>query len=249
MRAFIFSLDAFVAFTLALIAIYSLIFFSSVPSAYFYMLTQAHYLARDTLMALSTTACSDLSMGCYNLDGSVLDNIAFHRDVTREDSDEREALIKETIGHMVPSQFGYTVSLSGDNGQTWDTLYDTASDTPSTRDDSHAKSSRKLSVSTQVMAFGYSDTVLKPEESHYYYGNGVCGAGAGAGEAGAGEGAEGGAAGPARVITCGEFPYDKGDGTTIWKPYGNVNPEGIGGAGGDLVPSSDAKIVKLTIFI
>ena len=145
MRAFIFSLDAFVAFTLALIAIYSLIYFSTVPSAYYYILTQAHYLSRDTLMALSTAEC--LGGSCYNPDGSVLDNIAFDTDLARQKN-----LITDTVGLMVPNQFGYAVSVSDDGGQTWSVPYNTSAEAG----DSHAKDVRKLTLSTQVMAFSYS---------------------------------------------------------------------------------------------
>jgi hypothetical protein len=231
MRAFIFSLDSFVAFTLALIAIYSLIFFSSVPSAYYFLLTQAHYLARDSLLAVSTSSC--ITGGCDNPDGTVLDNIAFHTDMGQQ-----KELIKNTIGLMVPSQFGYTVSLSEDSGQGWTVLYDTATEAA----DPHAKGSSKLTVSTQVMTFGYSAAINKLKASPYTYA--TCGAGADGG--GGEEGAEGGLS-DFGIITCGQMAVDDGSGGTIMKPLGNIHPSVV--LEGDLVPVVDAKIVKLTIFI
>jgi len=93
------------------------------------------------------------------------------------------------------------------------------------------------------MAFGYSDAIRKPGASPYYYGEGICAVG---GDEGEGE-TTGDGGSDTGVITCGEFEFDNGDGTTTWKPYGNVHP--TVSAGGDMVPSSDAKIVKLTIFI
>ena len=139
MRAFIFSLDAFVAFTLALIAIYSLIFFSSVPSSYYYLLTQGHYLSRDVLMALSTTTCTDdYGIDCTNSKGTLLENI-----ISEEDENLQDALIVNTIGEMIPEQFGYSVDMSEDEGKNWTLLYDTASGGVQ---ELHAKTKKKLNM-------------------------------------------------------------------------------------------------------
>lgn len=181
MRAFIFSLDAFVAFTLALIAIYSLIFFSSVPSSYYYLLTQGHYLSRDVLMALSTTPCASTDYDCSSEGASLLDNIA-----SQGDRDHRANLIRGTVGRMVPVQFGYVVEAINAQGGS-ETLYDTASTDPRIGDSGlppprqHASARKKLSISSQVMTFGYSSTFSKPYNSIYNYlscnpgGNGIGG--------------------------------------------------------------------------
>jgi hypothetical protein len=50
---FVFSLDAFVAFSLILISIQSLLIISSTPRGYYRGLNQADYLAQDTLQALT----------------------------------------------------------------------------------------------------------------------------------------------------------------------------------------------------
>lgn len=160
MRAFIFSLDAFVAFTLALLAIYSLIFFSSIPSSYYYLLTQGHYLSRDVLMALSTTECTLEHYPCTTVGGSLLDNI-----VSQDNPGLKENLIKNTAGKMVPNQFGYVMEMSTDQGSSWQVLYDTGSSSS----DSHAKTGKKLTVSSQVMTFGYSGTPNRPVNSTYDY--------------------------------------------------------------------------------
>lgn len=158
MRAFIFSLDAFVAFTLALIAIYSLIFFSSIPSSYYYLLTQGHYLSRDVLMSLSTTPC-DAPYDCRSAGASLLDNIA-----SQQDPDLRKNLVQSTVGRMVPVQFGYVLEAISPDGST-QLLYDTSSEAA----DLHAKAARKLSISSQVMTFGYSATYSKPSASVFNY--------------------------------------------------------------------------------
>lgn len=228
MRAFIFSLDAFVAFMVALVAIYSLIFFSSVPSAYYSMLTQAHYLSRDTLLALSTTACTgSMSGSCFTHSSSVLDNLAS----MRVSSARKSAIAQDTVGAMIPNQFGYRLEVSRDDGS-WEPIYDTA-----VQNDGHANKSKKLTVTTQVFTFGYSNTLIKPNASVFHY------LSCDGGGAGAGAGAQFGGWG---TITCGETGSDaSGIGG---KPFGNTNPSDYMG-GGDLVPAAQVRVVRLTVFI
>ncbi|MBI5046631.1 hypothetical protein HZC07_02770 [Candidatus Micrarchaeota archaeon] len=173
MRAFVFSLDAFVAFTLALVAIYSLIFFSSIPSSYYYLLTQGHLLSRDVLMTLSTTPCGSLPNPaggaisvCDNTAASLLDNIALQQGTAQGDANAKE-IIQQTVGNLVPNQFGYIVEVSGNQARSWQVVYDTTD--PSLTNEAHANKIKKLSVSSQVITFGYASPVGKPETSPYNY--------------------------------------------------------------------------------
>ncbi|MEM2908762.1 MAG: hypothetical protein QW171_01235 [Candidatus Bilamarchaeaceae archaeon] len=217
MRAFVFSLDAFVGFILALIAIYSLIFFSSVPSAYYYLLTQAHYLSRDTLFALSTANCYTVTSGMCT--GSVLDYILSKELSTRDAV--RKSVISDTVGKIVPTQFGYTFEVSSDGGRSWTTYYDTRSPTLRIGGDGHAKEMKKLKVATELVNFGYKAPAQKAIASPYKYltcnGKGIE------------EKSEG------IVITCGD--------------YNLHNPaEGVEGSD-SVIPTPEVKIVRLTIFI
>lgn len=238
MRAFIFSLDAFVAFTLALLAIYSLIFFSSIPSAYYYLLTQAHYLSRDTLLAVSTTACG-ADYGSCAAHGSVLENI-----VAQDNIPLRTEMIRSTVGVMIPPQFGYALEMSDDEGSNWELLYDTA-DYPLAEDE-HAKSASKLTVSSQVITFGFGDKVFKLETSPYRYdscnGDGIMG----------GEDVFAGGSGwdtvDFGIITCGVITTIGGGGQTEETNIGNMHPRDVINQG-DLVPASDANLVRLTVYI
>jgi hypothetical protein len=160
MRAFIFSLDSFVAFTLALVAIYTLIFFSAIPSSYYYLLTQGHYLAKDALYSLSTSDCLTPQFSCSMPSSSILDNIVF-----MQDSGSRSSNIVNSIGSTVPIQFGYVLEVSTDNGATWASLYDTSS----ASGDPHAKAKRKLSVSSQVVAFKNPDDLAKDAPNPFSY--------------------------------------------------------------------------------
>jgi len=164
MRAFIFSLDAFVAFTLALIAIYSLIFFSSVPSSYYFLLTQGHFLARDVLVALSTTECDVDQYGACHVTGSQLDNIVsnkFPSALARQD------MIRATVGNLIPNQFGYSFDVSDDEGENWYSLYDTS--TSLHPNEAHTGKGKKMVVTSQMISFGYTDYVTKEPESIYWY--------------------------------------------------------------------------------
>jgi hypothetical protein len=252
MRAFIFSLDAFVAFTLALIAIYSLIFFSSVPSAYYYLLTQGHYLSRDSLLAISMTECTADYGSCKSPGASLLDNIVSENSGPAWAVAQKE-LIKSTVGPMVPRQFGYSVEISGDGGNTWSLAYDSgaAANQAGPDPDQHLALSdhRKLSVATQIITFGYSGRVSKLKTSPYYY---MSCRGAGQMEGGLGSGGGSGSGSASfGLITCGEMEISNGDGTTSKKAFGNIYPSDILGVmgGGDLVPASDVELVKLTVYI
>lgn len=243
MRAFIFSLDAFVAFTLALIAIYSLVFFSSVPSAYYYLLTQSHYLSRDVLYSLSTTNCDIDLYPCSNPGTSLLDNVVFS-----EDESDTEALIVYTVGQMVPTQFGYVFEVS-DDGDSWRTLYNTSAEPWRPYDlntDAHNKDAKKLSISTYVMVFSYPDNINKMNETPYNYNS--CGFGADW-EEGDATGSDGSVWHDWGIITCGEMSDDgsSGGSSDSSKIISNTPPEVL--LGGDLVPEIDVRLVRFTIFI
>ncbi len=150
-RGFVFSLDAFVAFSLALVAIYSLIYFASVPYAYYSSLLQAHHLAKDTLMALSLSDSP--------IDGiSKLDYIAIYLP-----QGSKEEITKGYVGALIPNQFGYRFEMSAD-GKTWDNIYDTSTEP----EDPHKKSKDKLSVTTQTISFEYTGEKKLPESPYHY---------------------------------------------------------------------------------
>jgi hypothetical protein len=169
-----------------------------------------------------------------------LDNIVFPEDDLHVFD---EGLIQETIGEMVPNQFGYILQVSEDGGQTWYTAYDTSSQPI----DNHADYAKKLQVSTYVMAFAYPDTINKMNETPYNYN--TCGFAAGW-EEGDSTGTDGSTWHDWGVITCGElWDIYAGDGGVVSSStvIGNTPPENL--LGGELVPAIDVKLVKFTIFI
>ncbi len=161
MRAFIFSLDAFVAFALAILAIYSLIFFSSIPSGYYSALLQVHTLASDTLEALSLTPCtSSTYVGCGSYGtGSLLEYVALQRGTADPAGDARAI-----ISPHIPKSFGYKLELKTDSGG-WAQLYDTRNDPlESTRP---AQVSR-MAVSAYSLVFNYDNLPPEPSNPNRY---------------------------------------------------------------------------------
>lgn len=107
-RAFIFSIDAFVAFSLALVALYSLVFFSAIPYNYYPSLMQAHNYAKDTLYTLSKIPSpdgdSDTALGYLVLN-------------------DNEDATNEYLRTIISEEFGYV--LEKKVGGSWVTIADT----------------------------------------------------------------------------------------------------------------------------
>ena len=202
MRAFVFSLDAFVAFILALVAVYSLIFFSSVPSGYYYLLTQAHYLSRDALMTVSTTQYEDWS-GCVScpVTGTVLDYILYE-----SNADVKRDTIHHTIGKIVPDQFGYILEYRSNETDDWHAIYDTRESSLKAPGDEHATDVSKVKVSSELVNFGYQGAVAKETESPYIYR--TC---------------TGGESGEGVIITCGDYNMIEPGGEDGLVPSPDIN--------------------------
>lgn len=153
-RGFVFSLDAFVAFSIALIAIYSLIYFSSVPYAYYSSLLQAHHLAKDALTSLSFSQSQ--------VDGfSKLEYIAVYSTT----QGVRQDAVRTYIGPLIPNQFGYRFEVLSESGD-WETVYDTSKS--SDANELHKKTKDKLSVTTQTISFDYIGNEKLPESPYNY---------------------------------------------------------------------------------
>ena len=141
-KGFVFSLDSFVAFVLTIAALYSLLFFSTVPSAYYAGLMQTNYFAKDTLTTLATTQMPEEEI-------TYLDRIL--ADLRRGDDYSARVYVGATGTNLVPRQFGYRFEVLGDDNETWTALYDTRDDQLS----ENRKEYHKMKASAQTMYFGY----------------------------------------------------------------------------------------------
>ena len=119
LKGFVFSLDSFVAFSLILIAIQSLVVISSTPSGYYQSLAQANFVAQDTLNVLSHVRHDDGQKDLLS-DGAAA--------AMNNDPQMAEKLILAT-NDLVPQPFSYTYDFySFEDGQ-WHLIHN-ASDCP-----------------------------------------------------------------------------------------------------------------------
>ncbi len=161
-KGFIFSLDAFVAFTLSLAAIYTMIFFSSIPSAYYNTLTQAHFLAKDSLVSLSQTYCDRaLYPGTPSYCDAVGDATFLEYLTFRAQDPDRE--FKFFLDQLIPPQYGYTVNILDQSGIPTK-VYSTADETPAFR--THKPHKDRLSASAHILVFQYNEAVKPPENPY-----------------------------------------------------------------------------------
>ena len=176
-KAFIFSLDSFVAFILTVAALYSLLFFSTVPSAYYSSLMQANYLAKDTLLTLATTECTDCEEG---KEMTYLDYIL--QELKYGNTQPAREYIGRSISSsskdaLIPEQFGYKIEVMRAD-KTWSNYsdlkglgdplnpyayYDTRTDTESANKQEY----NKLKAAAHILFFSYSDA--GPAENPYSY--------------------------------------------------------------------------------
>ncbi|MFH2106440.1 MAG: hypothetical protein ABII22_04215 [Candidatus Micrarchaeota archaeon] len=152
-KGFIFSLDAFVAFTLSLVVISSLIFFSSIPSAHYATLMQAHYIAKDALLALSATPCAD-KIECGD-SVSLLNYI-----VIRKETEGRlqQGMVDSFIGNYIPKQYGYSLSIYDKDSGNWREIFK----------DERGKIDRHVSVSEYSMVHDFRYFVSAPANIYQY---------------------------------------------------------------------------------
>jgi hypothetical protein len=139
-QAFIFSLDAFVAFTLIMLTINSLIVSISMPRGYYGSLEQAYDSAKDTMQSLARTT-NDPSQGSY------LEQIA--------NSGAPGSLILRTAEKTIPQQFGYRFEKYYLGSHTTSIIYDssTYSSLNNPRYKSHSYTKLKVSYDSLLTSY------------------------------------------------------------------------------------------------
>ncbi|MBI2079912.1 hypothetical protein HYT84_04040 [Candidatus Micrarchaeota archaeon] len=156
-KGFIFSLDAFVAFTLALLAIYTLIFFSSISYGHYSGLMQAHYLAKDSLAALSLSEMPG-NEGISKLDYIVLN--------------ENYAAIETYLDPLIPYQFGYYLETYDSLNDNWVEQYHSKVSPNPARNKNEKY--RKLKTSSYALVFNYKNPKNALQESPNQFGYLTC---------------------------------------------------------------------------
>lgn len=177
-KAFVFSLDSFVAFILTVAALYSLLFFATVPSAYYSSLMQANYLAKDTILTLATSqaGADGETYGCDR-------NVSSLACIISTLEDGRYGAARNLVGvseggeartALIPPQFGYKIErmmydeseegIDLENAD-WEEMYDTADD----EDSGNKREYNKLKAAAHSLYFGYSDEPLSEDGPPFRY--------------------------------------------------------------------------------
>jgi len=157
-RGFIFSLDAFVAFTLVMVAIAFLVFAIGTPKPFYPSLEQTQKLAYDTLTVLSTS--SDTPGGQTYLEQILADQsnrVYYYKTAGGSDS--------TSVFPIIPKGYGYSLEVYDFNTGNWGVRYDAGSDPNSDR---YGKSFTKVRASATSFASLYS-ILPAPGESPFCY--------------------------------------------------------------------------------
>ncbi|VVB56929.1 Uncharacterised protein [uncultured archaeon] len=147
---FVFSLDAFVAFSLILIAIQSMVIVSSTPAGYWPSLLQADFLAKDTLRAAANTHTDSGRTVLSDVRGPS----------TLNPGDELVRL----SNHLIRPPYSYAYSYYDLASQNWTLIYN-ASD-PMHADPSDPRINityRRVAASSEQLALEYSVLPVRPQ--------------------------------------------------------------------------------------
>lgn len=144
-RAFVFSLDAFVAFSLILISIQSLLVISSVPKGYYPALLQADYLAHDTMqvmtLAENRSGISYLDMDSQTIaKGGAPGNMVF------------------ITNHLIPYPYSFAYYFYNFSNQKWILLYNASNTDPSNIH--YNITYHRVQASAQTLVLGYTSPIF-----------------------------------------------------------------------------------------
>jgi len=112
-RGFVFSLDSFVAFSLILIAVQSLVVISSAPAGYYHSLAQTNFIAQDTMEVLSHVKYENGKKDLFS-DGAAAALSGSPSIANR--------LIKET-NNLIPDPFSYSYDYYDLESNLWRPIY------------------------------------------------------------------------------------------------------------------------------
>lgn len=151
---FIFSLDAFVAFTLTMVTISLLIFTIGTPKPYYPSLGQAQQLAHDTLQVLATTSPTSGSPPYY-----------LESAVSGRGPISRSEVMNKTANGIIPHGYGYRLQEYNFSSGNWALLYDSSSDPLSGREN---RNFTKLSASADLFSSFYEVDPVRGESPYCY---------------------------------------------------------------------------------
>jgi hypothetical protein len=155
---FVFSLDAFVAFSLIIIAIQTIVIASSIPSGYYPALLQAQFLAKDTLNAISTTKISD------NWQTALAQ--ASRKIANGQPLQPSDAII-EISNKIIAPPYSYAYSFYDLKQKKWIVVYNASNLSYTTSDDPRINITfKRVAASSQMFVFEYSIDPVRPESPY-----------------------------------------------------------------------------------
>jgi hypothetical protein len=154
-RGFVFSLDAFVSFSLIIIAIQSMIIISSAPSGYWHGLLQAEDLAKDTLHVVSSTMAQPGVTVMGEASARIMAGSKFY---------SGDKIIIMT-NQLVPRPYSYSYHYYDLGTHEWVTLYNASTDSDGS--DSHFNVTfRRVSASSEQLVLDYASPVIRPQSPY-----------------------------------------------------------------------------------
>lgn len=154
-RGFVFSLDAFVSFSLIIIAIQSMIIISSAPSGYWHALLQAEDLAKDALHVVSGT----MTPSGVSVMGEASASI-----IARSRFSAGDNIIIMT-NQLIPRPYSYSYHYYDLGKHEWITLYNASADSDPA--DPHFNVTfRRVAASSEQLVLDYSSPVIRPQSPY-----------------------------------------------------------------------------------
>lgn len=157
-RGFVFSLDAFVSFSLIIIAIQSMIIISSVPSGYWHGLLQAEDLAKDALHVVSSTMTDSGVTVMGEASARIMAGSPFY-------SGDKIILV---TNRLIPRPYSYSYHYYDLGKHEWITLYN-ASDpafNPDPTDPHFNVTFRRVAASSEQLVLDYASPVIRPQSPY-----------------------------------------------------------------------------------
>lgn len=163
LKGYVFSLDAFVAFSIILLAIQTLVLMTSMPRSNYAALLQAEYLAHDTLqvMQIAKPPCPTGNNCQSKTYLQMISPYAVKHQYCRGITDCWKN-ITELTDNSIPPQFSYAYFYDDMEGGSW-LLYNASEDSRSTH---FNVTFRRVQASAQIYLLGYTRD-LKSGKSPY----------------------------------------------------------------------------------
>ncbi|MFH1306257.1 MAG: hypothetical protein ABIH83_01190 [Candidatus Micrarchaeota archaeon] len=153
-RGFAFSLDSFVAFSLILIAVQSLVVVSSSPVGYYRALEQANYIAQDSLNSLYEVRYD----GGKDLFGEAVQG-ALEGNIDPSHS----AKLIQITNDLVPDPYSYSYDYYDFGTRQWHPIHNASSDCPSRYDNGMRFCNmpfHRVAASSTLLIAVYKDPVI-----------------------------------------------------------------------------------------